>query len=153
MATGLRSKHKNSEQINLTPFCNPSDWEHSVLLASRWSTNDHYRVQPPLGATYVSKVTWLKHLAVVANHLSNVGRIVAAVFRTNIVYIAGKFLTIRNFAQPGTTSEMFTGVWINPDFFTLNETSNIRSIGFPPADFFRRSRQATIAPILATLAA
>ena len=97
---------------------------------------DQYFVQFSLSASWINKVTLLKHFTVVANHLSDVDRIVPAVLRTVVIDIAGKFLAVRRLLQPGTVSEILTGCGINPDFFTLDVASDIRSVGFPPVDFF-----------------
>lgn len=42
----------------------------------------------------MQQVTPLKHFTVVANHLFDVDRIVPTIFRTVVIDIAGKFLTV-----------------------------------------------------------
>ena len=94
----------------------------------------------------------LEHFAVVANHLSDVDRIVPAVFWALVIDVAGEFLAIRRHLQPGATSKILAGCGIDPYFSALDVASNIGSVSLPPVNLFRRRSQATVAGLLTTLA-
>jgi len=110
--------------------------KRSGLSASWRSAVDHYYVQLFLSASWINKVTLLEHFAVVANHLSDIDRIVPTVFRAVVIDIAREFLAVWRLLQPGTTSKIFTGFGIDPDFLILDVARDIGSVGFPPVDFF-----------------
>jgi len=64
------------------------------LAAGRGPAVDHHRIQHLLRAPPVYKIASLQHLAVVPDHLGDINRIVATVFRSVIVYVAGKALVV-----------------------------------------------------------
>jgi hypothetical protein len=87
------------------------------------------------------------------NHLGDINRIVATIFRTVVVYVASVFLAFRRPSQPRTPRKILTGCRIHPDFLTLDITKNVGSMDFPPVDFIRGRGQTAVARRLATLTA
>ena len=58
--------------------------------AGRWPTVNHDFVESCLSASQIIKVTFLEHFTIVANHLSDIGRIVPAVFWADIIDVAAE---------------------------------------------------------------
>lgn len=84
----------------------------------------------------INKVTMLKHLTVVANHLSDIDRIVPAVFGADVIDIAAELPAVRRLPQPGTTSEILIGCGVNPELLILDVARYVRSVCLPPIDLF-----------------
>ena len=74
----------------------------------------------------------LEHFTVVANHLSDVDRIVPTVFRAIIIDFTDKSLTVRRLLQPGALSKIFTrsGInhGVNGDFTELKDGTSFKNI-------------------------
>jgi hypothetical protein len=68
------------------------------------------------------------------NHLGNINRIVATVFRAVVVYVASVFLAFRGLSQPRASRKIFAGGRIHPDFLTLDITKNVGPMGRPPVN-------------------